>query len=382
MQCQVNLQSKQIDKQVDKKQRYQSEPVESWLRKKLAIAPLHEMPNEQIAQFVITDEGLEQLLRGVKHVNPDIRWWCAYTIGSMTDARCIRPLRRLAKDKVVAVRAEAIRALRRAYGHLSDLEVDIRRILLATAQSDPNDQVQVIAIEALNDLTPLPYIAFVLFRIYLNPTNSLAVRYAAQDTFQQHKRILPEEEQAAAADLQNQLQGNALTAEQLVELQGARHRIVHAAAHGAVLDQGPTVMDAVLAGFHSPIARVRGYCAAFMDHQGDDRCVEPLVALTYDPVPRVRREAMHSLFCDRCKPAPLNINLVSRLIEILLTEETMKIRSQAAHALGSQPYDERVQPVLEPLLAELEAKESLTKHERHLRQGIRLALRQHGPRVD
>ena len=373
MQSQIDAQSKQVDKQ----QRYQSEPVENWLRNKPAIAPLHEMPKEAIAQFAITDEGLEQLLRGVRHPNPDVRWWCAHTMGNMTDARCIRPFRRLAKDKAVAVRAEAIRGLGHVYGHINEENVDIRKILLATAQSDPDGQVQVIAIEAMTEVTPNPYTATILFGIYLNPTNSLAVRDAALRAFQRHKRVLPDEEQAAAADLQEQLRGKSLTAEQLVELLGARHRIVHWAANGALLDQGPAIMDAVLAGFNSPIARIRGYCAAFMDHMGDDRCIEPLIALTYDPVPRVRREAIHSLLCDRCKSAPLNVNLVSRIIEILLTEEDVKIRSQAVHGLSLQPYDERVQPVLEPLFAELDAKESLTKPERNLRKGIRLALRKH-----
>ncbi|MEM7132855.1 MAG: HEAT repeat domain-containing protein [Chloroflexota bacterium] len=373
MQSQVNTQSKQVDK----KQQYQSEPIEHWLSSKLAIAPLYEMPKEQIAQFTITDEGLEQLMRGVNHPNPDVRWWCAYTMGSMTDVRCIRPFRRLAKDKSVAVRAEVIRGLGWIYGYLNEGHTDIRKILLEKALSDPDGQVQVMAIEAMAKVTPILYPAVVLFRIYLNPTNSLAVRCAAQDAFQQYKHILPEEEQTAAAELQEQLQGKVLTAEELVKLLGARHRIVHWAANDALLDQGPAVMDAVLAGFNSPIARIRGYCAAFMDHMGDDRCIEPLIALTYDPVPRVRREAMHSLLCDRCKSAPLNVNLVSRLIEILSTEDDVKIRSQVVHGLSLQPYDERVQPMLVPLLEELDAKEALTKPERNLRKGIRLALRQH-----
>ena len=52
-----------------------------------------------------------------------------------------------------------------------------------------------------------------------------------------------------------------------------------------------------------------------LDHLADERCVEPLRQALNDPSPHVRRNAVHSLGCQRCKLAPLPMDVVGLLIE-------------------------------------------------------------------
>lgn len=234
MQSQVDTQSNQKEQ----KQRRQPESFENWLQRNSAIAPLQEMPHLQIEQFIVSDEGMEQLMRGAKHGNLDVRWWCAHKMRYMADDRCIKPLRRLAKDKVAKVRAEAIQALGCVLRRATGLHTDVAAILRPIAENDPDDQVQKKAIEALNDLAPHPYTAHILFKIVLDRTNSFEIRAAAQHVFQHHKQILPEEEQMAAANVQESLQGESPTLEHLIELLGSYNRIVHRAAYSALLNQG------------------------------------------------------------------------------------------------------------------------------------------------
>ena len=63
-----------------------------------------------------------------------------------------------------------------------------------------------------------------------------------------------------------------------------------------LLALGEAGMQAILAGMTHSSPRIRRRCAGTMDHHGDDRCVFNLTdRLLTDPVPYVRREAVHSL---------------------------------------------------------------------------------------
>lgn len=70
-------------------------------------------------------------------------------------------------------------------------------------------------------------------------------------------------------------------------------------------NQHAALVDGSLAGLRSQNARVRYDCAGALDHLADERCAEPLWLLLSDPVPRVRRAALHSLSCEACKIVPL-----------------------------------------------------------------------------
>jgi hypothetical protein len=104
---------------------------------------------------------------------------------------------------------------------------------------------------------------------------------------------------------------------------------------GADPDTLEMVIDAYIAGLSHPNPKVRHECAHALDSYGHPRAVEPLVALSYDPVPRVRWMAMHALSCDACKAKrPAAEKAFDRACELALGDESVQVRRHAAVAVG------------------------------------------------
>ena len=83
----------------------------------------------------------------------------------------------------------------------------------------------------------------------------------------------------------------------------------------------------------------------------------------------MRREAVHSLGCDRCKETPLQADRVPLLIEVLRTNSSIKVRREAAYGLSQKAPDERVIAELWRILAE--------ETDRHIRGSAHGALYHH-----
>ena len=137
---------------------------------------------------------------------------------------------------------------------------------------------------------------------------------------------------------------------QQVELLGSRDRRARRAAYEELEWAGEAALDAVIEGLGHPNALVRRFCAKFMDHHADDRCVEPLRAALHDAVPRVRWEAVHSLGCQRCKPSPLDVDALPIFIERALNDTNKRVRLSALHGINLQPRDPRAVAPLEAIL--------------------------------
>lgn len=153
-----------------------------------------------------------------------------------------------------------------------------------------------------------------------------------------------------------------------VELLGDRDWRQVAAATQLLLEAGDEGWNPLLDGMNHPSPRVRRGCADFMDHYGDQRCVDALRRLArYDPVPNVRRSAVHSLGCQRCKSCPLEFDGVGFLAERALYDENDTVRCEAVSALRWQPQDARAASALHTLLRE-ETNEKLLKAVRHTLQ--------------
>jgi HEAT repeats len=103
------------------------------------------------------------------------------------------------------------------------------------------------------------------------------------------------------------------------------------------------LVDGLLRGLEHSRPKVRADCAGALDHFADERCAEPLTRLLSDPVPKVRRHALHSLSCDACKLVPLKVtgDLVAKLIEMTLHDPSIRVRRAALGNLGASCGDPR-----------------------------------------
>lgn len=116
----------------------------------------------------------------------------------------------------------------------------------------------------------------------------------------------------------------------------------------------PTVVEALIAGLELPQARLRFESAHLMDHFADERCIEPLLRLLDDQVPRVRRMALHSLSCDACKLAPLEqqTDFVALAIERAFNDPSIQVRRHAVTELSMRRQDPRAMAALQRIRAE------------------------------
>jgi HEAT repeat protein len=161
-----------------------------------------------------------------------------------------------------------------------------------------------------------------------------------------------------------------LPLEQQIERLGSRDWRVVGAATEALTRAASNGIAAVLQGLSHPQARVRRGCAQFMDHQGTDDCVELLCQVARDdPVPNVRRVAVHSLGCQRCKPSPLHGDTIAFLVERALSDPSVKVRREAVGGLSLHPPDPRAAAALRRLLEE--------ETDRELRRSAHYALKRH-----
>lgn len=158
----------------------------------------------------------------------------------------------------------------------------------------------------------------------------------------------------------------------LVEQLGAGDWCLAMEAKTALVDAGQAGIDAVLWGLSHSNVSVRRGCAGFMDHHGTDACFAPLQWMAlHDPAPSVRRVAVHSASCQRCKPRPLTGDLVGLLVQAALSDTNRRVREMAIGGLRHQPQDARAIAALEEILR--------TETDAHLRREAHHALKHQNP---
>jgi HEAT repeat protein len=99
-----------------------------------------------------------------------------------------------------------------------------------------------------------------------------------------------------------------------------------------------TAFDAVVEGVGDPNPRVRWWCLQVLDHVPDPRAIGHIAGALADPVPRVRRNAVHALGCVACKPdwdGTLPIGVIGLLMEMSTTDVNDKARREASSALAA-----------------------------------------------
>jgi HEAT repeat protein len=92
------------------------------------------------------------------------------------------------------------------------------------------------------------------------------------------------------------------------------------------------VFAALVRGTHHDNPVVRWWSVQLLDHCPDERATAALVPLFDDPVPRVRRNAVHAVGCPACKPAATmtcDPALLDRLRLIATDDASPKVRAEA-----------------------------------------------------
>ncbi len=161
--------------------------------------------------------------------------------------------------------------------------------------------------------------------------------------------------------------------EQQVLLLASRDWKVRRAARDALIEAGSPGLSAVLRGLDHAEPPVRRRCLDFLDHHADKLCIDDLrrVAL-HDPVPQVRRFAVHALSCIRCKTRPLGTDLIEFLTSVAVrSDENVKVRREAIFQLNHQAQGARVTAVLRLVLEQ--------ESDPELRKAAHRVLRLHDP---
>lgn len=101
-------------------------------------------------------------------------------------------------------------------------------------------------------------------------------------------------------------------------------------------DDRGQVLRVLLQGLTHANPSVRYECAHALDTYGDTSCIASLLALTDDPVPRVRRIAIHALSCHACKPESFagSDAVRDRLARAALSDPSVQVRRHAVVAVA------------------------------------------------
>ncbi len=124
-----------------------------------------------------------------------------------------------------------------------------------------------------------------------------------------------------------------------------RYRAAHtmsAGGRGARDNRGkqlPTEkVEALIWGLSHESAVVRRCCLELLDQHPDPRAVPYILSALEDPVPRVRRHAVHALLCDACKAGEsfLTTEVAARLRGVGEHDPSPKVRNYAHRALSDR----------------------------------------------
>jgi HEAT repeat protein len=139
------------------------------------------------------------------------------------------------------------------------------------------------------------------------------------------------------------------------------------AAFLALCARGPEALPAVREGLQHSNWHIRRWSAAVADNFADSETFHALVPLLRDPKAEVRVWAVHSLSCETCKDGLNPIDAIPLLLERLESDESIKVRRQAASMLAHhRTPDVRVLPAFKRIIAE----ETDRKLRLHARQGL------------
>jgi HEAT repeats len=116
-------------------------------------------------------------------------------------------------------------------------------------------------------------------------------------------------------------------------------------AYRHLVASGDVAMPAIRQGLEHDDADVRMYCAKALDHLVDEESFAELVAMLDDRDPRVRRDTLHALACDRCKDnacRPDKDEVLPRAIALLESDVSDHVRAMACEVVGRWAHTDEV----------------------------------------
>jgi len=113
---------------------------------------------------------------------------------------------------------------------------------------------------------------------------------------------------------------------------------------------GNQAVAAVREGLSHSNPRVRQWCAMFIDSHWDESALQRLILSLHDPKLKVRKAAVHSLGCDRCKSGQNPIDVLPHLEERIREDKSIKVRRMAVQTIAAQSQNRRVARILRRVL--------------------------------
>jgi hypothetical protein len=99
----------------------------------------------------------------------------------------------------------------------------------------------------------------------------------------------------------------------------------------------PEVFEAIVTGVRDPNPKIRWWCLQLLDHLDDERAIQAITTCLDDPVPRVRRNAVHALGCVACKPSWSGVlpdGVFGQLAVMAEADPNAKVRTAATRSLA------------------------------------------------
>jgi HEAT repeats len=122
---------------------------------------------------------------------------------------------------------------------------------------------------------------------------------------------------------------------ELINQLGVRHRMT--AAYRTLFGMGFAAVPAAREGLRHENADVRYHCCAVLDHFLVPEALSDLIGMLRDPDPRVRRSALHTLACDRCKEEacrPIEAEVLPEALRMLNEDGDRHVRAMAIEVVG------------------------------------------------
>jgi hypothetical protein len=110
-----------------------------------------------------------------------------------------------------------------------------------------------------------------------------------------------------------------------------------AAAYRTLFGMGFAVVPAAREGLRHANADVRYHCVRLLDHFLVPEALSDLIGMLREPAPRVRRSALHTLACDRCKEGacrPGEAEVLREALRMLHEDDNGHVRAMAIEVVG------------------------------------------------